>query len=133
MYVKTDGTLWAMGYNRYGQLGDGTTTNRSSAVRVATGVASVAAGDDHTMYVKTDGTLWAMGYNLFGRLGDGTITNRSTAVNVNKGLLSDAATLAFAPAITTQLSSVTGGVKCSHDGRGQKQPPRVGRLVMKEG
>jgi len=107
MYVKTDGTLWATGDNRYGQLGDGTTTNRSSAVRVATGVASVAAGDDHTMYVKTDGTLWAMGYNLFGRLGDGTITNRSTAVNVNKGLLSDAATLAFAPAITTQPSSST--------------------------
>jgi alpha-tubulin suppressor-like RCC1 family protein len=107
MYVKTDGTLWAMGDNRYGQLGDGTTTNRSSAVRVATGVASVATGGDHTMYVKTDGTLWAMGYNLFGRLGDGTITNRSTAVNVYKGLLSDAATLAFAPAITTQPSSST--------------------------
>jgi alpha-tubulin suppressor-like RCC1 family protein len=107
MYVKTDGTLWAMGYNLFGQLGDGTTTNRSSAVRVATGVASVAAGDDHTMYVKTDGTLWAMGYNLFGRLGDGTITNRSTAVNVYKGLLSNAATLAFAPAITTQPSSST--------------------------
>ena len=107
MYVKTDGTLWAMGYNLFGQLGDGTATNRSSAVRVATGVASVAAGDDHTMYVKTDGTLWAMGYNLFGRLGDGTITNRSTAVNVNKGLLSDAATLAFAPAITAQPSSST--------------------------
>ena len=107
MYIKAGGTLWAMGYNLFGQLGDGTTTNRSSAVRVATGVASVAAGDDHTMYVKTDGTLWAMGYNLFGRLGDGTITNRSTAVNVNKGLLSDAATLAFAPAITTQPSSST--------------------------
>ena len=107
MYVKTDGTLWAMGDNRYGQLGDGTTTNRSSAVRVATGVASLAAGGDHTMYVKTDGTLWAMGYNLFGRLGDGTITNRSTAVNIYKGLLSDAATLAFVPAIATQLSSST--------------------------
>ena len=107
MHVKTDGTLWAMGYNFFGQLGDGTTTNRSSAVRVATGVASLAAGDDHTMYVKTDGTLWAMGYNLFGRLGDGTITNRSTAVNIYKGLLSNAATLAFIPAITTQLSSST--------------------------
>jgi len=107
LHVKTDGTLWAMGYNLFGQLGDGTTTNRSSAVRVATGVASLAAGDDHTMYVKTDGTLWAMGYNLFGRLGDGTITNRSTAVNIYKGLLSDAATLAFVPAITTQLSSST--------------------------
>ena len=107
MYVKTDGTLWAMGDNRYGQLGDGTTTNRSSAVRVATGVARVSAGRVHTMHVRTDGTLWAMGYNLFGRLGDGTITNRSTAVNVNKGLLSDAATLAFAPAITAQPSSST--------------------------
>ncbi len=107
MHVKTDGTLWAVGYNLFGQLGDGTTTNRSSAVRVATGVASLAAGDDHTMYVKTDGTLWAMGYNLFGRLGDGTITNRSTAVNIYKGLLSDAATLAFVPAIATQLSSST--------------------------
>ena len=107
MYVKTDGTLWAMGDNRYGQLGDGTTTNRSSAVRVATGVASVSAGRVHTMHVKTDGTLWAMGYNLFGRLGDGTITNRSTAVNIYKGLLSDAATLAFVPAIATQLSSST--------------------------
>ena len=107
MYVKTDGTLWAMGDNRYGQLGDGTTTNRSSAVRGATGVASVSAGRVHTMHVKTDGTLWAMGYNLFGRLGDGTITNRSTAVNIYKGLLSDAATLAFVPAIATQLSSST--------------------------
>ncbi len=107
MYVKTDGTLWAMGDNRHGQLGDGTTTNRSSAVRVATGVASVSAGRVHTMHVKTDGTLWAMGYNLFGRLGDGTITNRSTAVNIYKGLLSDAATLAFVPAIATQLSSST--------------------------
>ena len=28
---------------------------------------------------------------------------------------------------------VTGGVKCSHDGRGQMQPPRVGSLVMKKG
>ena len=107
MYVKTDGPLWAMGYNLFGQLGDGTTTNRSSAVRVATGVASVSAGRVHTMHVKTDGTLWAMGYNLFGRLGDGTITNRSTAVNIYKGLLSDAATLAFVPAIATQLSSST--------------------------
>jgi len=115
MYVKTDGTLWAMGYNLFGQLGDGTTTNRSTAVRVATGVAGLAAGDDHTMYVKTDATLWAMGYNLFGQLGDGTTTNRSTAVNIYKGLLSNAATLALAPAITTQLnsSSVTAGSAAS--------------------
>jgi hypothetical protein len=31
--VKADGTVWAWGYNGYGQLGDGTTTNRSAPVQ----------------------------------------------------------------------------------------------------
>jgi uncharacterized protein (TIGR03437 family) len=33
--VKEDGTVWAWGWNEYGQLGDGTTTNRLAAVRVS--------------------------------------------------------------------------------------------------
>ena len=82
LYLKTDGTLWAMGLNQYGQLGDGTATDRRTAVQVATGVASVSAGSQHTLYVKTDGTLWAMGFNSSGQLGNGTTTNRSTAVQV---------------------------------------------------
>ena len=91
LYVKTDGTLWAMGNNDYGQLGDGTTTQRNTPVQVATGVASVSAGYAHTLYVKTDGTLWAMGYNFRGRLGDGTTTQRNTPVQVATGVASVAA------------------------------------------
>jgi len=34
MAMKTDGTLWACGTNRKGNLGDGTTTDRSSFVQV---------------------------------------------------------------------------------------------------
>ena len=77
--VKTDGTLWAWGYNGAGQLGDGTTTDRSSPVQVGTDTnwASVAAGDLHTVAVKTDGTLWAWGDNGYGQLGDGTTDQRT--------------------------------------------------------
>ena len=34
LFLKQDGSIWAMGYNEYGQLGDGTTTNQSTPVQV---------------------------------------------------------------------------------------------------
>ena len=72
MAIKTDGTLWAWGRNTEGQLGDGTTTDRTSPVQVLDRVAAVSAGTGHTMAIKTDGTLWAWGSNGSGQLGDGT-------------------------------------------------------------
>ncbi len=82
MILKTDGTLWAVGFNRHGSLGDGTTTEQLTPVRVMTHVAQVSAGEHHTMIVKTDGTLWAVGCNRFGQLGDGRNTNMSTPVEI---------------------------------------------------
>ena len=71
--MKSDGSLWAMGDNTYGQLGDGTTTHRSTPVQVETsGVTSVTAGGNHSLFIKSDGSLWAMGSNYYGQLGDGT-------------------------------------------------------------
>ncbi len=66
MILKTDGTLWATGKNDYGQMGDGTTSDRFTPVQVMTNVAAVAAGNAHTMILKTDGTLWATGWNSYG-------------------------------------------------------------------
>ena len=37
MVVKEDGTVWATGCNTYGQLGDGTRTDKSSFVKVYRG------------------------------------------------------------------------------------------------
>ena len=86
LYLKTDGTLWAVGYNIYGQLGDSTTTNRLTPVQVASSVSAVSAGINHSLFLKTDGTMWAMGFNQYGQLGDGTTTNRSTPVQVASGV-----------------------------------------------
>lgn len=82
LFVTADHSLWATGWNNSGQLGDGTTTNRTAAVRVATNVESVSAGYRHSLFVKRDGTLWAMGLNASGQLGDGTTMDRSTPVQI---------------------------------------------------
>ncbi|AEC02727.1 fimbrillin family protein [Parasphaerochaeta coccoides] len=62
MILKKDGTLWATGENKAGQLGVGDNTDRSTPVQVSSmgsDVAAVSAGGRHTMILKKDGTLWA--------------------------------------------------------------------------
>jgi len=86
--VKTDGTLWTWGYNVYGVLGDGTTTNRSSPGTVAGGGTTwclVKLGILSSAAVKTDGTLWTWGYNTYGILGTGDTTSRSSPGTVAGG------------------------------------------------
>jgi len=84
--VANDGSLWAWGDNSSGQLGDGTTTDKSTAVLVAAGLnkkwAAVSAGNAHTLALAIDGTLWAWGNNIRGQLGDGTSTRRLEPVAV---------------------------------------------------
>ena len=86
--VKTDGSLWCWGGNDYGQLGDGTYTDRTTPVQITSGVSSVALGLWHTCAVKTDGSLWCWGDNDYGQLGDGTNTSRNTPVQIASGVSS---------------------------------------------
>jgi alpha-tubulin suppressor-like RCC1 family protein len=82
--LKDDSTVWAWGYNNYGQLGDGTAINRNTPVQVPglSGIKAIACGYYHTVALKDDGTVWAWGYNYYGQLGDGTTTNRNYPVQV---------------------------------------------------
>jgi len=89
--VKADGSLWAWGANGYGELGDGTTRNRHTPVKIMDGVVSVAAENHNSYAVKADGSLWAWGLNHYGRLGDGTTTDRHTPVKIMDGVTSVAA------------------------------------------
>jgi alpha-tubulin suppressor-like RCC1 family protein len=85
--IKTDGTLWAWGYNFYGQVGDTTTTQRTTPVQVGTATTwkQVAGGRFHTAAVKTDGTLWCWGQNAYGHLGDNTSIDKNTPTQVSGG------------------------------------------------
>jgi alpha-tubulin suppressor-like RCC1 family protein len=77
--LQADGTLWAWGENSFGQLGDGTLTERLLAVRVEgiTGVKAVAGGGSHTLALTDDGRVWTWGLNEHGELGDGTTVSRA--------------------------------------------------------
>ena len=83
--LKTDGSLWSWGRNNKGQLGDGTTENKTTPVQVGSGYTAIAAGSAYSLAVKTDGTLWAWGGNFIGELGDGTTVDKITPVQVGSG------------------------------------------------
>ncbi len=77
--LKDDGTVYAWGYNEFGQLGDGTIISSSTAVAVdGTGpadtdnkvVTAISAGLDHSVAI-VDGNVYTWGYNYYGQLGDG--------------------------------------------------------------
>jgi alpha-tubulin suppressor-like RCC1 family protein len=77
------GGLWTWGSNNNGQLGDNSTSRKSSPVQTVsagTNWKQVSAGLEHTVSIKTDGTLWTFGYNFVGQLGDNTSTKRSSPV-----------------------------------------------------
>jgi hypothetical protein len=82
------GQAWCWGYNAYGQLGDNTTTDRSTPVAVQQGgvtFTSITAGQYHTCGLTSAGAAWCWGYNVYGQLGDNTTTQRLTPVAVQQG------------------------------------------------
>jgi alpha-tubulin suppressor-like RCC1 family protein len=81
--------LYAWGNNSVGQLGDGTTTTRSSPVTVVGGITiwnSIAAGDSTSLALTSAGISYAWGNNAVGKLGDGTTVNKSSPVTVVGGI-----------------------------------------------
>jgi alpha-tubulin suppressor-like RCC1 family protein len=82
--LLSDSSVWAWGSNANGQLGDGTNTNRSTAVAVTglPAIASISAGSLHSLAVGLDGSVWAWGRNAARQLGDGTTTNSTSPVQI---------------------------------------------------
>jgi YD repeat-containing protein len=82
--LLSDGTVWTWGWNGFGQLGDGTHTDRSAPVKVKnlSDVIILAARDYHVLVVKSDGTVWAWGSGDNGELGNGAFADSTVPIQV---------------------------------------------------
>ncbi|MBQ1947070.1 MAG: hypothetical protein II359_00460 [Clostridia bacterium] len=92
LLLMTDGSVYAMGDNAYGQLGNGTTDDSDILVQVkdSTGtgflsnIIAIAAGDYHAMALTDGGLVYTWGRNHKGQLGNNTTTNQSLPVQVQE-------------------------------------------------
>ena len=84
--LKEDGTVSSLGYNYYGQLGNGTTKSDATVelqdVQNVTDIVQVSGSQNGQFgaFVKKDGTVWTVGYNGYGQLGNGTTNNKSVPI-----------------------------------------------------
>ncbi|MCL2373873.1 MAG: hypothetical protein FWC65_01350 [Treponema sp.] len=84
-FISTDNSLWAAGFNHFGELGLGNRDAQFSFAQVeraGNNASGVASGMHHTALLKTDGTLWVAGHNFNGQLGLGDTDDRTSFTEV---------------------------------------------------
>jgi alpha-tubulin suppressor-like RCC1 family protein len=84
--IASNGDVFCFGYDSNGQLGNGSTANSASGVRMGAGVGltavALAAGTAHTCSLADSGVVSCVGYNAYGQLGNGTTSTSTIPVNV---------------------------------------------------
>lgn len=117
--LAVGGAAYCWGWNAFGQLGDGTTTDRIGPVAVLGGLtfSTVRVGSGHTCGITTAGATYCWGRNLSGELGDSTATNQKSPTRVHGELAFSevSAGYGYTCAVTTDHAAYCWG----HNGGGQ--------------
>ena len=85
--LGSNGSVYDWGYNGFGQLGNGTTTDSHTPVKVTLPAGetpiAVATGQEMTEALTSDGNVYAWGDGAMGELGDGKTADELSPVQVN--------------------------------------------------
>lgn len=121
--VTTSGRALCWGRNLSGNIGDGTTTNRSVPTQVSgmtSGVESISSGNGTTCAVSTAGALKCWGLGDYGQIGDRWNLDRSTPTDTY-GMSSGVRQVSVSPTGKSVCAVTTAGAaKCwGNNDRGQ--------------
>ena len=119
--LTSGGGAKCWGNNFFGQIGDGQVCGGPPPLQpwclipvdvsgLSSGVAAIAAGEDHTCALTSAGGVKCWGFNAYGQLGDGTTSERNTPVDVS-GLASGVVAIAAGPFHSCAITNA-GGAKC---------------------
>ena len=123
--LKKDGSVWSCGWNRYGELGLGDTTQRTKFTQVTTNinndVKEISCGNYHIFILKNDGSVWSCGYNDYGQLGTGLddTNNRDTFTPVTYNINNDVKQIVCGGHHTFILKNDGSVWSCGLNGTGQ--------------
>tara|TARA_B100000161_G_scaffold178132_1_gene128165 strand:- start:5878 stop:7818 length:1941 start_codon:yes stop_codon:yes gene_type:complete len=136
--ISNENKLWCWGRNDHGQLGDDTTTTRSTPLQVTTStgltnIYHVSLGGYHTCAIKDDNSLWCWGKNNYGQLGDGSTTTTHTPLQIDSitNVRSISATSGHTCAITNSDSLYCWGYNAYGQlGNGNTNDQSVPQLIL---